>query len=124
MTDQFPQMLFKVGGAEQVQLPGAAGGYRVAGFRTRIVDDVEAFDASVAAGWAESPAAAEIAVEAYEAATEDASRQARADEAEGASPRPSAREALERQATDLHIKFDGRTSSKKLAAMVADKLKG
>ena len=48
--------------------------------------------------------------------------EAAADVPAQADQQGAAREALEAQATELGVKFDGRTGDKKLAALIAEKL--
>lgn len=99
--DQFPQMLYRAGGAEQIH-----GG----SFATLVVDDAEQLEAALADGWAETtPQALELAAKAAaptpaEPVPDDASEPTRAE--------------IEQKATELGIKFDGRTSDKKLLALI------
>lgn len=76
-----------------------------------IVPD-EDIDATVADGWSRSVPAAKAAFD---------GKQAHA--AEPVADTPPTRSELEQKAAELGIKFDGRTSDKKLAAAVAEALK-
>jgi hypothetical protein len=97
--DQFPQMLYHMPGSEPIH-----GGH----FATRIVKDEAERDAAIEEGWHETTPAAK---EAHEA-------QQRGDVKVDDS-KPPTRAELEQKATDLGIKFDGRTSAKKLTDLIA-----
>lgn len=88
--DQFPQVLYK---ADQ----------------TRIVLDMDTFQAAIADGWFEQPWEAAEAAKVKEAPKDDA---------------PPTRAELEQKATELGLKFDGRTTDRKLSELIAEKLKG
>lgn len=104
--DQFPQMLYRCPGSEQIH-----GG----NFATRIVSDAEELEAAKAEGWSvgtdEAKAAFAAKQEAAKAATQ--AKPAPDDAA------PATREELEQKAAELGIKFDGRTSDKKLSDLIA-----
>lgn len=91
--DQFPQMLYKSGGPEDIH-----GGR----FSTLIVGDAGALEAALADGWHETTAQAA----------------APADPDEGAPTRSE----LEQKAAELGIKIDGRWSDKRLLAEIDAKL--
>lgn len=96
MSNDFPRMLYKADGSEAIH-----GGH----FQTIIVEDEEALDAAKADGWHMTTP------EALAADTEEAESNA-----------PATRAELEAKATELGIKFDGRSSDKKLADMIAAQL--
>lgn len=99
--DQFPQMLYRAGGKEALH-----GGY----FDTLTVDDDPGLAQALADGWATGTA------------------EALAIKAEADKPKPEATEPtraeLEQKATELGLKFDGRTGDKKLAEMILAAIKG
>lgn len=95
-----PRMLFKYPG-KMAQLQDGAYDYC-------IVDEDEV-DATVAEGWHLWPADARAAAETVKD--------------EPISDAPPTREELEAKATELGLKFDGRTSDKKLAAAIDEALK-
>lgn len=86
----FPRMLYRAGGSHQLE----SGAYSI-----RLVTADE-FDAATAEGWHLDQYAAKAAAEAPPA------------------PEPMTREQMEAAATARGIKFDGRTSDKKLAALL------
>lgn len=91
--DRFPQMLYRVPGHDVRTDSGPCA--------TRVVVDVDDLADALADGWHEtSPAAAE----AFAATREDA---------------PPTRSELEQKATEIGVKFDGRTSDKKLRDLIA-----
>lgn len=96
MSDEFPKMLFKAGGSEELH-----GG----NFHTFIAQDEQDEAAALADGWHLTTPEAVAAVS-KSAATED-------DEA------PPTRAELEAKATELGIKFDGRTTDAKLGEKIA-----
>lgn len=96
--EEFPRMLYRAPGTEAMH-----GGM----FATLIVADAEAQDAAIAEGWALTTTeakAAQVEREAPKATAEDA---------------PPTRAELEQKATELGLKFDGRTSDKKLRDLIA-----
>lgn len=95
---QYPKALYKLGGVEMVD--GEA-------FTTALAHDAEHEQSMSADGWHVSPDAAKIA-------------EAKPEDGDEASP---TRAELEQKATELKIKFDGRTSDEKLAAKIAEALK-
>lgn len=97
--NDFPRMLYKAGGPEQIH--GAQ-------FHTLIVHDADELDAALGDGWAMSTP------EALDAAKPKAVPNTIPDDSA-----PATREELERKANELQIKFDGRTSDKKLADLIA-----
>jgi hypothetical protein len=103
---EFPKMLYKVGGPEEIH-----GGR----FSTLIVDGAESQDAALADGWYLTTDSAKSALETpAPAAVVDASP---SDDA------PVTRAELEQKASEIGLKFDGRTGDKKLAAMIDEHLK-
>jgi hypothetical protein len=102
---RFPQMLYRAGGSEEIH-----GGR----FATLIVADESALSAALADGWRETTGAALEALH----VSPDAPATEPADDA------PPTRDELEQKARELGIKFDGRTGDKKLASLIAEKLKG
>jgi hypothetical protein len=81
--------------------------YRIGGtYDYRAVPDQAAFDAALADGWCAT--LGEI--------VDGKPVQAPADDA------PATREELEAKATELGLKFDGRTNDKKLSAMITEAL--
>jgi len=99
--DSFPRMLYKAGGTEEIH-----GGR----FSTLIVDNDDELDAALAEGWSMTT------TEALEASKRPAPAQD--DKA------PPTRAELETKATDLGIKFDGRTGDRKLGELIEAALKG
>lgn len=97
--DKFPQMLYRFPGTEPLH-----GGL----FATLIVSSPAEHKAAIADGWHEGSDEAKAA---HEAAKN--------------SKKPSAptRDDLERKATELGVPFDARVSDKKLAELIAEKLK-
>lgn len=93
---RFPQCLFKPGDKPMAGLL----------LSSIMVRNDEELAAALADGWFESPEAA------------DASRQSTADQAVEVVSR---REVLENKARAMGIKFDGRTSDRKLAELIAAK---
>lgn len=106
MDNQFPQMLYKAGGPEQIH-----GG----NFSTLIVEDSEQFDAALADRWAERT---DSAVELRDQAIA-ASKVAVASESTADSNKAPTREELEQKATQLGIEFSARVSDKKLRDLIA-----
>lgn len=101
--DQFPQMLYRLGGSEP-----AHGGY----FATRIVGDTEELVAALAEGWAESTPDAVAAAAAPPAPPP----------AVVADDTPPTRAELEQKAIELGIKFSPRIGDEKLAERIAAKM--
>lgn len=98
-----PTMVYKASGPHQ-RLGGT--------FDYKGVSTKEEFDAAISAGW-------------Y--ATLDEAIAPKVAQAQKPEPEPEApptRAELEQKATELGIKFDGRTSDKKLGEMIAAALKG
>lgn len=102
--DQFPQMLYVHPGREQIH--GST-------FDTRIVGSAEELEAAKAEGWSVGTDEAKAAFAAKQAA-----KSAPAEPASDAVTPPT-REELEQKAGELGIKFDGRTSDKKLSDLIA-----
>lgn len=102
--DRFPQMLYRAGGSEEIH-----GGK----FATLIVADESTLSAALADGWRETTGAAL-----------DAVQSAKVDTPPPDDDAPPLRSELEQKAGELGIKFDGRTTDKRLAAAIAEKLKG
>lgn len=103
--NEYPRMLFRQPGTEPMH-----GGH----FATRVVADKDAHQQAAADGWHDSTTEARAA---HEKPT-PAPKPAEDDDA------PPTRAELEQQAKKLGIKFDGRTSDKKLGEAIAEKLKG
>lgn len=103
---QFPQMIYQVG--DQEEMHGGRYNYM-------LVDDASALEAMLGAGWYLTPAAAKEATEAPSPA---------AVEPVLTEPETSLLErgSLEARATELGIKFDGRTSDRKLNNLIIEKL--
>jgi len=102
MSDQFPKMLYKAGGAEELH-----GG----NFHTFIAQDEQDEAAALADGWhLTTPEAVEAS-----------KPQAVADET---SDEPPTRDELEQKAKELGIEFDGRTGDKTLAKKIAAAVAG
>lgn len=112
MDNQFPMMLYKAGGPEQIH-----GG----SFSTLIVGNLDEHDAAIADGWCETTP---DALDAQQAEKERAARAAaeRAEQTSGDSAKPPTREELEQKATELGIAFSARLSDKKLGEAIAAKL--
>lgn len=108
--DQFPQMLYKAGGPEQIH--GGA-------FSTLTVNDEAEHAAALADGWCENTP---DALDADQAAKERAARDAAAKLAAASDIKPPTREELEQKANELGIAFKPQTSDKKLAEAIAAKL--
>lgn len=122
--DRYPQMLYRIPGPLVLENGS---------FDTLVVDGDEALEAALAAGWHETSPEAKDAHEKAQAALVAEKAKAAAAEstatdsdagAEKVSEEPMTRAELEQAATELGLKFDGRTTDKKLAALVAEKLKG
>jgi hypothetical protein len=97
MTD-FPTLVYKDKGPHQ--RPGGTYDYKA-------VNDADQFAAALADGWFAT--LAEVLNPIATVADDNA---------------PATREELEAKATELGLKFDGRTGDKKLGAMIAEALKG
>lgn len=114
MSNEYPRMLFKAGGPEQIH-----GGQ----FSTLIVHNDDEKSAALAAGW---HLTTPEALEARQAELDEAARMAAAKLAEqGAaadSTQPPTRIELEQKATELGISFSAHLSNKKLSAAIAAKL--
>jgi hypothetical protein len=97
--ERFPKMLYRFPstGVDTVALQDGS-------YDTLVAADEPAHDNALAAGWFETSPDARAAHEQPPATPVEA---------------PASREALEAQATDLGIKFDGRTSDKKLRDLIA-----
>lgn len=102
MSNNYPRMLYKVGGTspEQVQ-EGVVG--------TKIVNDISEEDEAAEDGWHRTT------IEAF-----DADKLQKSDDSEPA-PEVKTRADLEKKATSLGLQFDGRISDKKLSALIAQK---
>ncbi len=103
--DQFPQALYRQPGRD-VETDSGWCAYAIAA-------DAEALEAALADGWHATP-------------PEAAAANKPADPAAPVVPddnAPPTRAELERKATELHIKFDGRWSDKRLAEVIAAALK-
>ncbi len=100
---EFPRMLYRVGTAWVLE----SGTYDLA-----TANDAEHMAELQADGWHADQYAARDALLPVEPA----------EPAEPADDAPPTREELEAKATELGIKFDGRTGDKKLTALIAEKL--
>lgn len=111
--DRFPKMLFQYPGREAFQ----DGLYSHC-----IVHDEDEHADALNDGWHEDPPAARRAHEeslAHAAAETEAAAAARdAEELERLKTAPPTRDEMETQATNLGLKFDGRTSDKKLLGLI------
>lgn len=107
MSD-FPQMLYKAGGPHEIH-----GGK----FDYTIVNDEAELEQAQADGWHLTTPEAKEAAD----AAKSGSVSGTADDSDNAPP---TRAELEQKATELGVKFDGRTSDKKLGEMIAVALKG
>lgn len=94
MSAQYPKMLYKTGGTEEMH-----GGK----FATLIVEHADDEESALAAGWCTSTCAARAKM-AAPTPVDDA---------------PPTRDELEAEAARLGLKYDGRISDKKLAALIA-----
>lgn len=107
MNFDYPKMLYRfpATGQSSLTLEGAA-------FDTATVDSAEDESAAAAEGWCTTWPAAR-------AAHADAQAAKAAEEAAAAAAALPTRAELEQKATELGIKFDGRTSDKKLSDQIA-----
>jgi hypothetical protein len=103
--DQFPQMIYKAPGREQIH-----GG----SFDTTIVENAEALDAALAEGW-------HVGTDEAKAAHLASLAQAQLAEPPAANAPPT-RAELEQKATELGIVFAANIGDKKLAERIAEKL--
>src|SRR5580765_6614211 len=102
---QFPQALYRMPGQERHELGLVT---------TAVVHDADQLAAHLADGWHETAESAK--------ATFDAAQPAPA-QASDDDTNPPTRAELEAKAADLGLKFDGRTSDKKLGEAIAATLK-
>lgn len=102
---EFPRLVYKDGGPHQRK--GGTYDYRP-------VHNESEFDAALSQGWHESVTDALAPKPAEPIKPPPVSD----------DTRPPTREELMQKATELGIQFDGRTGDKKLAALIAEKLKG
>ena len=112
MSNEFPKMLFRAGGAEPMH-----GGH----FSTLIVNDEAEEGAALADGWfltTTEATEADAAAKAKALADAEAATAAAAQAATDASAQPT-RAELEQKATELGLTFDGRTSDRKLRDLIA-----
>jgi hypothetical protein len=112
--DMFPKMLYRFPAQSRDSVALQDGTYDV----LQVVSEGEEADA-VADGWFEAPAEAKAAFAEKLVATEAAAKAA----ALAASNQEPTREELEAKAAELGLKFDGRTSDKKLSEAILEKLK-
>lgn len=123
----FPHMLYRFPATRPDAAPLQDGLYD-----TSVVDDAEGFEAGIADGWFPTPGEARAAGDLIAAQkAKDAAAAAEAKKLEdaqalvaaaAAEKAPATREELEAKATELGIKFDGRTSDKKLGDLIAAQL--
>lgn len=110
LSQDFPRMLYKADGSQPIH-DGL--------FSTLIVNDADEHAAATADGWCNStPEALQAKADAIEAARIAAEQAAEAEAQKALAAGEVTRADLEKAATDLGLKFDGRTSDKKLRAMV------
>jgi hypothetical protein len=102
--DRFPQMLYRAPGSEQ---------HHGGSFETKVVHGDEALAEALDAGWHEGTDAARAAYAATQAVPP-------APPAEDDN-KPATRAELEQKATELGIRFDGRTTDRKLGDLIAAK---
>lgn len=108
-----PTMVYKASGPHQ-RLGGT--------FDYKGVNTQKEFDAAIAVGWYATLDEAIAPKVAQTQKSDPAASQIPAKIPEPESP--PTRAELEQKATELGIKFDGRTGDKKLGEMIAEKLKG
>lgn len=111
-------MLYKMPGPHQFN----DGGYDY------IIVDAPDVDSNLEQGWFKTPAEAKAAHEFISAATAGAMKTAAPMDTQQANETlidnsPATRAELEAKATELGLKFDGRTGDKKLGEMIEAKLK-
>ena len=121
MDLEFPRIVYRAGGPWQLE-SGA--------FSVRQVDTANECEAALADGWhldqyaAGSSAAANLEKQRGDEAKQAGEEvQGRGQEAEGLLSPPT-RAELEQKARELGLKFDGRTTDKRLGAMIAAALPG
>lgn len=103
---QFPQALYKFGGVEKLE----DGDYT-----SKLAHDAADLESSLADGWHETTAAAKAAhIESNQGETS----------LTDAGPERDGRAELEKQAIDLGLKFDARTSDKKLRERIDEAMAG
>lgn len=107
--NEFPRMLYRCGGPVSLQ-EGA--------FSTLIVDDGEQCDAATSDGWFLTPGDAKAAQDAADAARAAEAAQRAASDLAALENSPPTRAELEAKAAELGIRFDGRTSDRKLTDMI------
>lgn len=110
-----PTMVYKASGPHQ-RLGGT--------FDYKGVNTQEEFDAAIAAGWHATLDEAIAPKVAQANQMETTGSQIRAEIPEPEPDVPPTRAELEQKATELGIKFDGRTGDKKLGELIAAALKG
>lgn len=114
MNFDYPKMLYRfpATGQSSLTLEGAA-------FDTATVESADDEAAATAEGWCTTwPAARKVHDDAQAAAKAQADADAAAAQAADAKALPT-RAEMEQKATELGIKFDGRTSDKKLSDQIA-----
>jgi hypothetical protein len=116
--DMFPKMLYRFPAQARDSVALQDGTYDV----LRVVSEAEQADC-LAEGWFEAPADAKAAFAEKLAATEAAAKAEAEAATLAASNQGPTREELEAKATELGLKFDGRTSDKKLSEAILEKLK-
>jgi hypothetical protein len=116
--DMFPKMLYRFPAQARDSVALQDGAYDV----LQVASDTEQAD-RIADGWFEAPADAKAAFVERLAATEAAAKAGAEAAALAASNQGPTREELEAKATELGLKFDGRTSDKKLSEAILEKLK-
>lgn len=108
-SSEWPQMLYRVPGPHIIEGTGYA---------LHLVHSADERDAAMGDGWHETTDAASTPVAQPAPAAADAPVAS-----ESAKDAPPTREELEEKARELNIRFDGRTSDKKLGEAIAAALK-
>jgi len=105
-------MLYKKGKVAGVNIESIKVGDDVYSACVVDKDDEDAFSVALNDGWGDYPSKA----------TKDSHSEDTSPDDELEDKRPPSRAELEEKATELGIRFDGRTSDKKLSAKIADQL--
>jgi len=116
--DMFPKMLYRFPAQLRDAVALQDGSYD----SLTVADEAEHTDA-LAGGWFEVPSDAKATFMEQLAATEAAARAAAEAAATADSDKQPTREELEAKATELGLKFDGRTTDRKLSEAILEKLK-
>lgn len=116
--DMFPKMLYRFPAQLRDAVALQDGSYDA----LTVADEAEHADA-IAGGWFEAPADAKATFMEQLAKTEAAAKAAAEAAANADGDTQPTREELETKATELGLKFDGRTTDRKLAEAILEKLK-